>query len=61
LGSPERIRLSDSPQVCILLVRMNGIIALIAPNTWEDTRKRLDENLVNIEEREPGLKNRIYA
>ena len=60
MGNPERIRLSDSPQVCIL-VRMNGIIAWIATNTYEDKRKRLDENLVNIEEREPGLKNRIYA
>ena len=60
MGKPERIRLSDSPQVCIL-VRMNGIIAWIATNTYEDKRKRLDENLVNIEEREPGLKNRIYA
>jgi len=58
LGSPERIRLSDSPQVC-LLVRMNGIIAWIATNTWEDTRKKLDQNLVSIVEREPILVKKI--
>ena len=58
LGSPERIRLSDSPQVS-LLVRMNGIIAWIATNTWVDTRKKLDQNLVSIVEREPILVKKI--
>jgi len=38
---------------------MNGIIAWIATNTWVDTRKKLDQNLVSIVEREPILVKKI--
>jgi hypothetical protein len=38
---------------------MNGIIAWIALNTRKDTRKKLDQNLVSIEEREPFLVEKI--
>jgi hypothetical protein len=42
-----------------MLVRMNGIIAWIAPNTLEDTTKKLDQNLVGIDELEPILVEKI--
>ena len=36
-----------------------GIIAWIVPNTQEHTRKKLDQNLVGIDELEPILVEKI--